>query len=77
MLARRDYHESLAVGTDPYSVICKSIERTGQDRVSSVHQLSTILGYVSLIDCVKAAFTNRKRAIHDMIAGSYCVWKVA
>jgi uncharacterized RDD family membrane protein YckC len=44
---------------------------------SPVHQLSTILGYVGLIDCVTAAFTNRKRAIHDMIAGSYCVWKVA
>ena len=43
---------------------------------SPVHQLSTILGYFGLIDCVTAAFTNRKRAIHDMIAGSYCVWKV-
>jgi len=44
---------------------------------SPVNQLSTILSFVVLIDCVTAAFTNRKRAIHDMIAGSYCVWKVA
>lgn len=43
---------------------------------SPVHQLSTIVGYLFLIDCVTAAFTNRKRAIHDMLAGSYCVWKV-
>jgi uncharacterized RDD family membrane protein YckC len=43
---------------------------------SPVHSLNTILGYVFMIDCVTAAFTTRKRAIHDMIAGSYCVWKV-
>jgi uncharacterized RDD family membrane protein YckC len=35
----------------------------------------TILGWLYLIDCVTAAFTNRKRAIHDMIANMYCVYK--
>jgi uncharacterized RDD family membrane protein YckC len=28
-----------------------------------------------LVDCIIAAFTYRKRALHDMLAGSYCVYK--
>jgi uncharacterized RDD family membrane protein YckC len=44
---------------------------------SPVNLLSTVLNWVFLIDCVTAAFTAGKRAIHDMMAGSYCVWKVA
>jgi uncharacterized RDD family membrane protein YckC len=44
---------------------------------SPVNLLSNILNCVFLIDCVTAAFTYRKRAIHDMIAGSYCVRNVA
>lgn len=28
-----------------------------------------------LADCVTAAFTRRKRALHDMLADSYCVYK--
>lgn len=28
-----------------------------------------------LIDCVVAAFSFRKRALHDMLAESYCVYK--
>ena len=34
----------------------------------------TLLGWFILIDCVTAAFTARKRAIHDMMAQSYCVY---
>jgi len=36
---------------------------------------NTIVGWLILIDCVTAAFTNRKRAIHDMFANTYCVYK--
>lgn len=36
-----------------------------------------MLNWVIIIDCVTAAFTERARAIHDMVAGSYCVWEVA
>ena len=32
-------------------------------------------GLFSNLDCLFAAFTERKRAIHDMMAGSYCVYK--
>jgi uncharacterized RDD family membrane protein YckC len=38
-----------------------------------------VIGYVALafiiIDCICVAFTFRKRAIHDMMAESYCVYK--
>jgi len=32
-------------------------------------------GLFSILDCLFVAFTERKRAIHDMMAGSYCVYK--
>ncbi|MGD2094617.1 MAG: RDD family protein [Phycisphaerales bacterium] len=39
----------------------------------------SVIGYVALvfilIDCICVAFTYRKRAIHDMMAESYCVYK--
>jgi len=34
-----------------------------------------ILNFVMVIDVVVAAFTRRKRAIHDMMAGSFCVYR--
>ena len=34
-----------------------------------------IVGVFVLIDCVVAAFSFRKRALHDMLAESYCVYK--
>jgi len=37
--------------------------------------LSNIANLVILIDCIVVAFTKRKRAIHDFMAGSYCVYK--
>jgi uncharacterized RDD family membrane protein YckC len=37
--------------------------------------ISHILSLAILIDCVFAAFTFRKRALHDMLAESFCVYK--
>jgi uncharacterized RDD family membrane protein YckC len=37
--------------------------------------LSTLVGIFIIIECVVAAFTFRKRAIHDMLAESFCVYK--
>jgi uncharacterized RDD family membrane protein YckC len=34
-----------------------------------------IVGAFVLIDCVMAAYTFRKRALHDMLGESYCVYK--
>jgi hypothetical protein len=28
-----------------------------------------------LIECIFASFTSRKRALHDMMAESFCVYK--
>jgi uncharacterized RDD family membrane protein YckC len=35
----------------------------------------SLVGLFVLVDCVVAAFARRKRAIHDMMAGSFCVYK--
>lgn len=37
--------------------------------------IDRIMYYIGLIECVVAAFTYRKRALHDMIAGSFCIRK--
>lgn len=37
--------------------------------------IGTIVGLLILIECVFAAFTFRKRALHDMLAESFCVYK--
>lgn len=40
---------------------------------SPARGLDTVMGFVVLIDCVVVAFSHRKRAVHDMIAGSFCI----
>ena len=35
----------------------------------------TIVNILVLIECIVAAFTFRKRALHDMLAESFCVYK--
>lgn len=37
--------------------------------------ISRLVGLFILIECVVAAFTFRKRALHDMLAESFCVYK--
>jgi uncharacterized RDD family membrane protein YckC len=37
--------------------------------------LQLLMNLFIVIDCVFVAFTFRKRALHDMLAGSYCVYK--
>ena len=40
-----------------------------------LYALSTLIGIFIIIDCVVVAFTFRKRALHDMLAESFCVYK--
>jgi uncharacterized RDD family membrane protein YckC len=40
-----------------------------------LHALSTLVNIFIIIECVFAAFTFRKRALHDMLAESFCVYK--
>ncbi len=35
----------------------------------------SVASLVGLVDCAAVAFTFRKRAVHDMLAGSFCVYK--
>jgi uncharacterized RDD family membrane protein YckC len=37
--------------------------------------IGTIVSILVMIECVFAAFTFRKRALHDMLAESFCVYK--
>jgi uncharacterized RDD family membrane protein YckC len=37
--------------------------------------IGTIVGVLVTIECIFAAFTFRKRALHDMLAESFCVYK--
>jgi hypothetical protein len=37
--------------------------------------VAPIVNVFILIDCVIAAFTFRKRALHDYLAESFCVYK--
>jgi uncharacterized RDD family membrane protein YckC len=42
---------------------------------SFVDAVSLFVNLLVLIDCVAIAFTFRKRALHDMLAESFCVYK--
>ena len=37
--------------------------------------IGTLVNVLVMIECVVAAFTFRKRALHDMLAESFCVYK--
>jgi uncharacterized RDD family membrane protein YckC len=37
--------------------------------------ISKVVGLLVVIECIFAAFTFRKRALHDMLAESFCVYK--
>jgi len=37
--------------------------------------IGTLVNVLVLIECIVAAFTFRKRALHDMLAESFCVYK--
>ncbi len=39
--------------------------------------IGTLVNFFLFIECVFAAFTYRKRALHDMLAKSFCVYKEA
>lgn len=40
-----------------------------------IKPINTIVNLFVFVDCVFIAFTRRKRAIHDMMARSFCVFK--
>ena len=51
------------------------IEIAQAQQVNFLNPVSQIVGLLILIECIFAAFTFRKRALHDMLAESFCVYK--
>ncbi|MHC4206510.1 MAG: hypothetical protein ACYSTT_17800, partial [Planctomycetota bacterium] len=44
-------------------------------KVNFLSLIGLIVYLLVLIECIFAAFTYRKRALHDMLAESFCVYK--
>lgn len=42
---------------------------------SSVRTFETIVSLFLMAECIVAGFSHRKRALHDMMAGSFCIYK--
>lgn len=40
-----------------------------------LYRLKTLLGYFFMVDCLFAAFTQGKRALHDYLADSWCIYQ--
>jgi hypothetical protein len=53
----------------------KMIEIGQIQQGSLIIMIQYLLSFLILIECSFAAFTPRKRAVHDFIAGSFCVYK--
>jgi uncharacterized RDD family membrane protein YckC len=54
----------------------KSFVELGQAQEKGfLSALGTLVNIFIIIECVIAAFTFRKRALHDMLAESFCVYK--
>ena len=45
------------------------------EQKNPVKPIKTIIDLLIFVDCVAVAFTYRKRAFHDMLAKSFCVYK--
>jgi uncharacterized RDD family membrane protein YckC len=53
-----------------------TLEEMGQlQQMGPMDIIVFFVSFLVLVDCIFAAFTYRKRALHDMLAGSYCVYK--
>lgn len=53
-----------------------SIMEIGQlQNKSPFNLLNTLVSIFILIDCLIVAFNNQKRAVHDLLANSYCIYK--
>ncbi len=50
-------------------------ERQLAQQANFLYPITIIVGILVAIECIVAAFTFRKRALHDMLAESFCVYK--
>lgn len=66
----------LLIFSSPHFQSVTSSEEFAKLRQSGpLNTISTVVLSLILIECIFAGFTDRKRALHDMIAGSFCVYK--
>jgi uncharacterized RDD family membrane protein YckC len=66
----------LILFTSPQFQSAKSMMEIAQaQQESSLNLIIYPVSVLVLIDCIVAAFTFRKRALHDMMAESFCVYK--
>lgn len=68
--------QSLMLYSSPEFQSATTFEEIGQlQQLGSLDIIVFVVNLFVLADCIFAAFTYRKRALHDMLAGSYCVYK--
>ncbi|MHC4496008.1 MAG: RDD family protein [Planctomycetota bacterium] len=66
----------LILFTSPQFQSAESMMEIGQAQQGNfLGPISTVVNVLLLIECVFASFTLRKRALHDMLAESFCVYK--
>ncbi|MHC4498586.1 MAG: RDD family protein [Planctomycetota bacterium] len=66
----------LILFSSPQFESIRSLVELGQAREKGfLDALGYLVGIIIIIDCVVAAFAFRKRALHDMLAESFCVYK--
>ena len=61
---------------EPMEGYAKSLMELGQAQQGNfLAPVGTVVNVLIMIECIVAAFTLRKRALHDMLAESFCVYK--
>lgn len=66
----------LILFSSPQFQSAKSMIEIGQaQQASSLNVIIYPINILVLLDCIFVAFTSRKRALHDMMAESFCVYK--
>jgi uncharacterized RDD family membrane protein YckC len=67
---------SIVVFLSPEFQSATNVMEMSQARQGGIlNMLQSLMNLVIMIDCIFVAFTFRKRALHDMLAKSYCVYK--
>ena len=61
--------------SEQYQSATSFMELSQAQQGNPLSLLSTIVNVLVAIECIVAAFTFRKRALHDMLAESFCVYK--
>ncbi|MBN2317093.1 MAG: RDD family protein [Sedimentisphaerales bacterium] len=61
--------------SEPFQSATSMMEISQAQQANFLAPLGTGVNVLVMIECIVAAFTFRKRALHDMLADSFCVYK--